>query len=166
MDAILLKLPDDSEIKGDSTIEGYEDAIELLSYSHGVSAMLTMDQSQQNRTSGRPSVQEFNITKYVDGTSPKLNQACCSGTDLGTVEVTVGRNDEGQILPLIQYRLYQTVVSSVSVGGGGGGKPTESVSLNFTKIDWIYTLQQEDMQSATGPSGSWDLTKNTVGDSA
>jgi type VI secretion system secreted protein Hcp len=38
MDTILLDIPD---IKGESTLKGFEDKIELLSFSHGVAMQIT-----------------------------------------------------------------------------------------------------------------------------
>jgi type VI secretion system secreted protein Hcp len=52
------------------------------------------------------------------------------------------------------------VLSSVSVGGGGGDKPVESVSLNYASIKWDYTAQKEDGGKAGVVSGSWDVGAN------
>ena len=101
--------------------------------------------------------QDFTITKYLDRASPLINQNCCMGTVSNEVLITVGRNDAGVILPLIEYSLEEVLISSVSVGGGGGGKPVETVSLNYSRIEWVYVVGGEDEKVVA----AWDLTKSS-----
>lgn len=53
MDAIFLKL---DNIKGESQVEGFEDQIEIMSYSHNVAMQVNNDVSLTERTSGRAHV--------------------------------------------------------------------------------------------------------------
>jgi type VI secretion system secreted protein Hcp len=160
MDAIFISFDKNKVIKGDSQIKKFENCIEVLSYSHGVSAQVTADVSNKNRTSGRPMHQDFSITKYLDQGTPKINQACCEGTVFKDVLVTIGRNDKGAITNLITYEMTDVVISSVSIGGGGGGKPVESLLLNYAKMTWIYYLQDDKGGTKKGPVGKWDLATN------
>ncbi|HET7321985.1 MAG TPA: type VI secretion system tube protein Hcp [Longimicrobiaceae bacterium] len=157
MDVILLELPD---MEGTSQLSGYEKKIELLSYSHGVAMQVTGDVSNTERTSGRPMHQDFHLTKYVDKTTPLLNQHCCEGKAFATAKITIGRNDAGTVIPLIIYSLTNVVVSSVSVGGGGGDKPVESFSLNYASIKWDFSTQKEAGGKEGTVQGKWDLTTN------
>ncbi len=157
MDAIFMDI---KKVEGDSDIKGFEKKIELLSFSHSVAQQVTGDVSNENRTSGRPMHQDFTVTKFMDKATPLLNQHCCEGTNLGEVTITVGRNDKGKILPFMVYKLKDVVISSVSVGGGGGGKPVETVSLNYTGINWDYTVQKQEGGKEGVSKGSWDLAKN------
>jgi type VI secretion system secreted protein Hcp len=149
-------------IKGQTQQTGFKDAIECLSYSHGVSIQVTGDTTNSERTSGRPNHQDFHITKYVDQATPLLNQNCCSGQNLGQVIITVGRNDNAAFLPILIYTLENTVVSSVSVGGGGSDKPVESLSLNYSAIQWQYTVQKEGGAKEGQVPGSWNVATNTT----
>ena len=90
MDAIILDLGDD--IKGDSLLEGYTDKIELMSYSHNVAMQVTNDVSNSERTSGKPHIGEFTVTKFVDTATPSLNEYCCAGKPITTAKITIGRN--------------------------------------------------------------------------
>ena len=89
MDAIILDLGDD--IKGDSLLEGYTDKIELMSYSHNVAMQVTNDVSNSERTSGKPHIGEFTVTKFIDSSTPSLNEYCCAGKPIpggkGAVQV-------------------------------------------------------------------------------
>lgn len=164
MDAIILDLGDD--IKGDSQLEGYTDKIEIISYNHQVSMQVTNDVSNTERTSGKPHVSEFTLTKVIDTATPNLNQYCVSGKAIAQAKITVGRNaDEGsgQILPFIVYTLDNVVLSNVSVSGGQGGKPVENISLNFSKIKWELTTQKSDGTKEGSSAAVWDMKTNKAG---
>ncbi|NOT07640.1 MAG: type VI secretion system tube protein Hcp [Gemmatimonadales bacterium] len=158
-DIILVKLPG---IDGECTLKGYDKYVEAMSYSHGVAMSVTNTVTNSERTAGKPMVQDFTFTKQLDLASPVLNQKCCQGTILAEdTLVVVGRNDNGAVLPLITYTLSNVVVSSINVGGGGG-IPSETVSLNFTKIKWEYKAQKgSGGQDGTAP-GVWDVAKNNA----
>jgi|SRR5215510_2052749 len=159
MDAILLNIPD---IKGQTNLEGFADQIELLSFSHGVAMQIVASPSDTERTSGRPNHQDLTVTKYVDLASCPIIGACNAGTNLKTVTLTVGRNDAGKILPYLVYTLENTLVTSVSHGGGGGDRPTETVTLNYTKIKWDFTEQKTDTGKKGNNGAVWDLAKNVA----
>lgn len=158
-DVIMLSITD---VPGTSQITGYEAQIEVLSYSHGVSQQVTGDVTNTERTSGRPMHQDFHLTKYLDKATPLLNQKCCEATNLGQVIVTIGRNDAGSVIPLIIYTMEDCIISSVSVGGGGGDKPVESLSLNYASIKWDYTAQAEESGESGTVSGGWDVSANAL----
>jgi type VI secretion system secreted protein Hcp len=157
MDLILMQI---KGVSGTSLVTGYAGAIELMSYSHGLAMQVTGDVSDTERTSGKSRHQDFHVTKYMDKSSPLLNQKLCQAANLGDVTITVGRNDNNAVLPLIVYTLKNAVLSSVSVGGGGGDKPVESVSINYSGIKWDYTAQKEAGGKDGTVSGSWDVGAN------
>ena len=163
MDAIILD--QGADIKGDSLLEGYTDKIELMSYSHNVAMQVTNDVSNSERTSGRPHIGEFTVTKFIDTSTPTLNEYCCAGKPITEVKITIGRNaaeGSGQILPFIVYTLTNVVFSNVSVSGGTGGKPVETLSMNFTKIKWELTAQKDDGTKEGTAASTWDLAANKV----
>ena len=157
MDAIFLKLDD---IKGESQVDGFKDQIEIMSYSHNVAMQVTNDVSNTERTSGRAHVGEMSLTKFVDLSTPKLNEYCCSGKMIKEAVLTLCRNDDDKILPLIVYTLDNVVISHLSVSGGSGGKPVETMSLNFTKIKWEITAQKLGGQKEGNVSSVWDMAMN------
>lgn len=141
MDVVLMKM--DPEIAGTSTLDKYARQIELLSFSHGVAMQITGDISNRERTSGRPNHQDFTVTKYMDEATPKLNEACCKGEAFKSAVITIARNDNGAVRPLLRYTMKDVILSSVSIGGGGGDKPIETVTMNYSKIEWDYLYQRE-----------------------
>lgn len=160
MDAIFLKLDD---IAGESLAKGFEKQIEIMSYSHNVAMQVTNDVSNTERTSGRAHVGEMSLTKFVDLSTPTLNEYCCSGKMIKEAVLTLCRNDNGAMLPFIVYTLTNCVVSHLSVSGGSGGKPVETMSLNFTKIKWEITAQKSSGEKEGNASSVWDMAQNLKG---
>ena len=161
MDVVLMKF--DPEIPGTSTLSKYEKQIELLSFSHGVAMQITGDISNTERTSGKPNHQDFTVTKYLDQSSPRINEACCKGEVFNSVKIMVGRNDRGAVLPLIKYTLKNVVLSSVSIGGGGADKPVETVTMNYNHITWDFHRQGTDEAGHGRVESKWDVAKNING---
>ena len=154
MDTIILDMGPD--VKGESTRGGYAGKIELLSFSHGVAMQITGDVSHSERTSGRPSHQDMTVTKYLDSASPVLNQSCCEGRTFPKVDIVIGRDDHGAVAELMRYTLKNVLISSISIGGGGGDIPVESLTLNYNEITWNYHPQKPD----GGSEGHWNLNAN------
>lgn len=159
MDVIIIDLPG---IAGECLIKNYTDKIECLSYSHAVAMQMTSDVSNKERTSGKPNIQDFTISKYMDKSSPVLNQTCCEGKKIGDATITIGRNEAGVVMPLIVYTLKDAMISSVSAASSGGDKPSETVTLNFTAIAWDYTAQKPDSSQEGTAAGKWDMKTNTA----
>lgn len=63
-------------------------------------------------------------------------------------------------MAFITYTLDNVVLSNVSVSGGTGGKPVETLSLNFTKIKWELTAQKDDGTKEGVAGTSWDMAAN------
>jgi len=149
-----------ADIKGETTTTGYKDKIELMAFSHGVSMQITGDQSNQKRTSGKPNHQDMSVTKYVDLSSCKLLAHCNAGTAIKDVKIYVLQNEEDKINAILTYEMKDVVISSISIGGGGGGKPTESVTLNYSQISWTYKPQMVNNQTKGQDAAKWNLATN------
>ncbi|HCB1501441.1 TPA: type VI secretion system tube protein Hcp [Klebsiella michiganensis] len=160
MDVIFLKLDD---IKGESQADGFTDQIEIMSFSHNVSMQVTNNVSDTESTSGRAHVGEMSLTKFIDLATPKLNEYCCRGRVIKEAVLTLCRNDNGKMLPFIVYTLTNVIISHLSVSGGSGGKPVETMSLNFTKIKWEIVAQKLDGQKKGNVSSVWDMEMDPKG---
>src|SRR5687768_7749910 len=131
MQNIFLKFEGVETLKGQSTSEQGKDQIELLSFSHEVSMPLSAGESSNvSRRQGRANHQDFVVTKYVDKTTPILNNYCSGGSNIQKAIITVYQASEtgGKSAPIafFTYTLENVIVSSVSVGGGGGDLPIET----------------------------------------
>jgi type VI secretion system Hcp family effector len=151
-------------IPGESTDSKHKDQIEVLSYSHGVSQMGTASDSTAGaKSSGRCDHQDFSIVKELDKASPELNLQCCKGTHIKemTLELCSATGDKS---PYMRYKFEGLIISSISIGGGGGGIPTESVTFNYSKINWIYVDTDHETGKKKGEVKKWwSLEKNEGG---
>jgi len=159
MDVLILDCSAAS-IEGECLMTDYEKKIELLSYSTGLAQQITGDQSNTKRTSGKPNLQDFTVTKYQDLSTNKFVDFCLLAKPITKLTVTVGQNDNGKVTKIFVYEMENALVSSYSVGGGGGGKPTETLTFNFTKMTWTYVQQKSAVAEGGNLPVTWDLTHN------
>jgi type VI secretion system secreted protein Hcp len=158
MNVLIMDMGDD--VNGVSRLSGYEGKIELLGFSHAVVMQMTGEVSGAERTSGRPSHQDFTITKYLDATSPMLNQACCEGKVFPKIDVIIGTNENGKVSEMMRYTIKGVLISAVSGGGSGGDRLLETVTLNYNHITWKFTLKESGTSLQWVFEGKWDLAKN------
>lgn len=148
-------------IKGESTDEKHKEWIEILSYNFGVSQMASAASPSATSASAghRADFQDLSIVKMMDKASPMLVKACAKGDPIKEVKLELCRAT-GNKSVYMEYKLTKVIVSSVSVGGGGGSEPTESVTFNFGKIELTYTPFDRDGKAMGKVPAGWDLTKN------
>jgi type VI secretion system secreted protein Hcp len=161
MDLLILDASS-AKIDGESTVTDFKKMIELLSYSHSLSQQVTNDQSNTKRTSGKPNIHDFTVTKFQDLSTCKLIDACLKAAPIPTLKMTVGQNDNGKVTKLFTYEMTNALVSSYSVGGGGSGKPHETVTFNFTAITWTYVQQQSEVKEGGNLPVTWNLATNAA----
>ena len=151
-------------IPGESTDEKHKDWIEILSYSHGVSQSGAGSRSTGGAaTSGRCNHQDFSVVKALDKASPALNLFCSKGDHIDKITLELCRAT-GDKQPYMIYKLVDSVISSVSVGGGGGGIPTESVTFNYGAIYWTYMETDHKTGKKKGEIKKfWNLVHNKGG---
>ncbi len=150
------------DIKGESTDKGHENWIEILSFNWGVSQMASGSASSSGGgSSQRADFQDLSIVKELDSSSPLLNKACWGGQHIGKVTLELNRAAGEKRQKYMEYVMENVIISSVSIGGGGGGVPTESVTFNYGKITTTYTKQARKGGGGAGevPAG-WDLEGN------
>jgi type VI secretion system Hcp family effector len=151
-------------IPGESTDEKHKDWIEILSYSHGVSQSGAGSRSSGGAaTSGRCNHQDFSVVKTLDKASPELNLFCCNGKHIKKMTLQLCRAT-GDKQPYMDYLFEDVIISSVSIGGGGGGIPTESVTFNYGKLNWVYVETDHETGKKLGQVKKWwDLIGNKGG---
>ena len=156
MERIILLIQDRIKIDGELSLDGFDKGIELESFTFGVSNFIQRTTSNTGRTTGRPDFKEIEVVKKLDSTTVPLNFHCAKASHLGNISLHLVRQDSdgGRILTYMVYELEDTMISSVSVVGGGGSTPVETLSFNYSKITWSYTA----------PGGtithSWSLATN------
>jgi type VI secretion system secreted protein Hcp len=151
-------------IPGESADSAHRGEIEVASWSLGAtqSTRPTFGASSgAGRTMGGQPPKEppqgpggISVSKSYDKSSPKLAEACAKGTHFPKATLTVRKSGGGQ-QEYMTYELENVLISGYSLGGGGGGaggsaQPMESLSINYTKIQFKNT---PDASGAAGKTG-------------
>lgn len=140
-------------ITGDVTADGYTGWIELTSFQWGVGRTFTASASGADREGSAPSVSEIVVTKLQDSASAKLLKEALGGEGK-TVVIDFTKSTKGTQQPYLEITLSNVLISKFSMSSGGD-RPTESISLNFTRI------QYKNITFSTGVSEivCWDLSQ-------
>jgi type VI protein secretion system component Hcp len=152
------------QIPGGSTHPAHPGWIDIEGFEFGLSRDIST--GGQERVPGLPFVSQLSLVKFVDvATAPLFSAASARNTPYPRVTLDLNINGEQ---PITRIELEGVLVSSQSFEGSSGGsaRPTEIISLNFTKITFTYiaptngsTFTSYDLatrQSSTGTSADVD----------
>jgi type VI secretion system secreted protein Hcp len=152
-------------VPGECTEDKHADWIEVLSFDHGITQPTSATASSAGGgTTGQSEHKDFSFVKYIDKASPKLYELCSTGKHIkdATLELWRAGGDKVKYLEVV---MEEVVISGVHPGASktSDGFPTESVSLNYGTIKWVYTQQKRKDGSGGGNvTGGWDLIKGKV----
>lgn len=142
-------------VEGESTDASHKGQIEIDSFSWGVSNSGSMA-AGGGGGAGKASFSDLHFTKTVDKSSPKLMEAVATGEHLRSVDLVV-RKAGGEQLEYYKVTLQDVVISGYSTTGSSGEAPSESISLNFSKIIFEYTPQNADGTAGAPLKTGYDL---------
>jgi type VI secretion system secreted protein Hcp len=143
-DPIYMKYGD---IKGDVTAKGFEGAAQLNSFQWGVGRGISSPIGGAGREASAPSVSEITVTKQFDSSSVPLIQQAFGG-DGALVETDFVDKVKGKLQPYLTVKLDNTLISGYSMSSGGD-RPSETLSLNFTKISFSSIDKKGETQNFT-----------------
>ncbi len=151
--AIFMKFGDK---KGDVDTTQYKDWIMCHSFQFGSGRGIgSASASGKNRQGSHASVSEVTISKNLDPSSLPLWRDSLDGKLATQVEFSFTRADQDNS-EYLHITLWETGVSGWSMSSGGE-RPTESVSLNFAKIELKDITQSVDGSAASNSSVTYDL---------
>lgn len=160
MDYILDFGTGDDEIKGECLLEGEKDKINVFSFSLGVSQRMTHDPTNTKRTQGIASVSNMTLVKRYDQASPKIMYQCVQAKSFAEVNLKIYQTDTAEQPKLyLQMSMSQCIISSVNYSGGAGESAVETLTLDFTKIKWLYKPQQSDSKQQGQLAYEYDMAK-------
>jgi type VI secretion system secreted protein Hcp len=146
-------------IKGESVVKGFEDQIQILSWSWGMTQTGTTHQGSGGGA-GKVDVHDLTFTHTVDAASPTIALTCCKGTHIDSATVTM-RKAGGTALDYVTITLTDVIVTSLQVGHGGGDQLQETVGLNFSKFKYSYQPQDNKGAKKGGSiDATYDIAKN------
>jgi type VI secretion system secreted protein Hcp len=144
-------------IPGESADEGHKDEIEILSFSFGATQT---GGTTGGGGAGKVVFSDISFTKPVDKSSPLLYLQCAQGKHIPTA-ILYGRKAGERPTDYYIIKLTDVLISSVQTSGASGDeRPTESLSLNFTKIEFSYARQKPDGSLEPPIQTGWDIKLN------
>jgi type VI secretion system secreted protein Hcp len=141
----------DGFTKGADSPKGH-DWIEVSSFSFGQSNTSTIGSATGGAGAGKVKFNEFTIKKTTDKASPVFFKAFHSGQH-DSCTVNFDRQNTSETQPFMTFHMENVMISSYHVSSGGD-RPTESISFNFTKIEFKDNVH---------PSPSPTTGSNTTG---
>ena len=143
----------------DCTFDGYDGWINIDGMSFNVTRATWDKQGSTERAGGNPQFGDVSISKTIDKASPTLFQMACAGDP---VKITIRqlRSEAGAEAyePIMQLELQEALVSSLSNGAGSESiSNSESVTFNFTAIEWVFYPQKEDGTKEGQVAASYDI---------
>jgi type VI secretion system secreted protein Hcp len=146
-------------IKGAVTTQGYADQIELTSFQFGVGrGIASAARSAAAREASEPSLSEITVSKLMDVSSTKMFIEGVASELNNKVTITFSTTTKNRVTDYLVWELQDVGLSGYSITGSGEGLPTESLSLNFTKISMRF-ISLDAAVSGSPEIVGYDLTQ-------
>jgi type VI secretion system secreted protein Hcp len=146
-------------VEGESADDKHQKEIDIDSFHIGA-ANMGSGHYGTGSGSGKSMVHDMQMTKRVDKSSPNLFIACCNGKHHKTADMVVRKAGENPH-EYLKYTMHNVLLSSYSAKHDGSGEVAkESFSLNFSKIEMAYIMQNEDGTAGAQISKTHDIAAN------
>jgi type VI secretion system secreted protein Hcp len=128
---------------GESPVDGHKDEIQIESWSFGETNQGTM-QYGGGGGAGKVVMQDFHFVMKANKSSPALFLKCATGEHIKSA-ILVCRKAGGKQQTFLKWTFTDILVSSFQTGGSGGSDviPMDQISLNFSKIECEYQIQDQ-----------------------
>jgi type VI secretion system secreted protein Hcp len=143
-------------LDGESQDDKHKNEIHIESFHFGV-ANHGSGHTGTGSGSGKAVVHDIHFSKHADKSSPNLFIACCNGKHFPKATLTLRKAGENPH-EYQTFQMEQVFVSSFnSKGPPTGGIASESFSLNFAKIEFVYTPQNKDGTAGAKITKAWNV---------
>ena len=147
-------------IKGESVDSAHAGEIDVLSWSWGATQTGTTH-SGTGGGAGKANVHDVTITKYLDRSTPFLLKHCLTGLQVKEAILTVRKAGGKKPLEYVKIKMKDALVSSLQTGGTGSDERlTETLGINFAKVEFEYVPQKPDGSADSSTPITWNIAKN------
>jgi type VI secretion system secreted protein Hcp len=144
-------------VQGSVTEDGHKNWIELNSFQFGVGRGISSPTgAQKDRDASAPSFSEITVSKAQDEASLPLLEASWGGSEAQDAEIHFVRTENKKVDVYLKYTLSNVLISGYSVSSGGD-RPSESLSLNYTKIEFSQDTFDSKNKTKANKSTTYDL---------
>ena len=147
-------------IQGESSDDKHKGEIDVLSWSWGETQPTPAGPGGGGGGAGKVEMSDLTVVAHVSKASPRLLLACASGKHIKSAVLT-GRKAGKDQQEFLTFSLADILVSSYQTGASASSEPpTDSVSLNFAKIQVEYKEQKADGSLGETVKAGWDRKAN------
>lgn len=130
-------------IEGESHDSKHKGEIEIASFAFGANNSGSFA-TGGGGGSGKVHMQDFHFTMPLQKASPKLMLACASGQHVAKAVLTCRKAGKDQ-QEYLQVNFSDLLISSFQSGGSSSDVlPTDQISFNFGKVEYVYKEQAAD----------------------
>ena len=146
-------------IAGESTDDKHKTEIDVLSWSWGETNAGT-HLGGGGGGAGKVQMQDFHFVMTVNKATPKLMLACATGQHIKDALLTCRKAGTEQ-QEYLTIKFSDLLISSYQTGGSAGQVvPQDSISFNFSKIEFDYKEQKADGTLGAPVKAGYDLKLN------
>jgi len=143
-------------VEGESKDDKHKGEIDVQSWSWGASQAGTFA-AGGGGGAGKVSMQDFHFTMHVCKATPKLMKSVATGHHYPKAQLTA-RKAGGEQQEYLIIKFTDLLVTSYQMGGSSGGDAgLDSVSVNFSKIEFEYKEQKADGSLGPADKFGYDL---------
>jgi type VI secretion system secreted protein Hcp len=147
-------------VKGEAQDATHKDWIDIWSWSFGATQGGGGGHVGGGSGAGKVSMHDISVSKRTDTASADLFLKTCNGKHYDKVNIVCRKAGEKPI-EFLKIDMDQVLVTSYQLGGShGDDTPTETVTLNFTKIKMDYLVQKPDGSGVPAGQMGWDVAAN------
>jgi type VI secretion system secreted protein Hcp len=146
-------------INGESVAQGFEQQIEVDSWSLGASS--PADVGGGGLSAGTPSLSDFTCTFNLDSSSYQILKDLYKGAHIDKATFTgVKTGGGGTPYNYLQIIMTNCFITNYSNGGAGDGVPSATLSLAYAQIEYDYYTQNTDSgQTTLAGSATYSVTQ-------
>lgn len=131
-------------IDGDATQVGYEDAIDVITWSWGVSTATGSGAGGAGGARrGRPAFDELQVVARLSRASPELVESCVTGRHHANAVLTGVRLGGDQPFAFIRYELGDVTIASVE-HSDAEDEAIEELAIAYRELSITHTAQRPD----------------------
>jgi type VI secretion system secreted protein Hcp len=146
-------------VKGESTDAKHKEEIDVLSWSWGVNQTGTSSYGGGSGA-GKANFQDVSFVHRIDKASPRLAQICATGEHIKSAQFVARKAGKEQQEYMV-WKFTDLLVTAVQPSGSHAeDMPMETVTLNYSKIEYEYKPQKPDGTLEGGVKFTYDLKQN------
>jgi type VI secretion system secreted protein Hcp len=150
---------DSPVIAGESVVEGYENQIEVVSYSFSGARSTSLASGPSGVTQGPFEFSEVNFVLLLDTKAvPLMFSRMASGTKIGKITLTGRALSSENSFIFMKLELTDAYLSSASVQGNSGDRPIVNITAVPSKILLETTPRNPNGDPGTPSVFTWDFS--------